>query len=93
VTVAAVAENLAEIRVIDRGSGIAPEHVPSLFQPFFSTKVEGMGMGLSICRSIVEFHHGSIFVEANPEPSGGSVVRVVLPVAPAAAESETALSR
>lgn len=93
VVVAGIGENLAEIRVVDRGSGIAPEYVASLFQPFFSTKAEGMGMGLSICRSIVEFHHGSIFVEANPEPSGGSVVRVVLPVARAAAESEPALSR
>jgi PAS domain S-box-containing protein len=90
---AAATEGLAEIRVIDRGCGIAPEHLPNVFQPFFSTKAEGMGMGLNICRSIVEFHHGSIYVENNPEPAGGSVVRITVPSARFAVASEPALSR
>jgi len=83
----------AEISVIDRGCGIAAEHVPNLFQPFFSTKAEGMGMGLNICRSIVEFHHGRIYVETNPEPTGGSVVRITLPLARSTLQPETALTR
>jgi len=87
------ADNQAEIRVIDRGCGIAPEHLPNLFQPFFSTKAEGMGMGLNICRSIVEFHHGRIYVETNPEPVGGSIVRITLPLARSAAHREPALTR
>ena len=90
---ASPAEGQAEIRVIDRGCGIAPEHVPNLFQPFFSTKAEGMGMGLNICRSIVEFHHGRIYVDANPEPAGGSIVRITLPLSRFAAPTEPALSR
>jgi signal transduction histidine kinase len=93
VRVSSGTDGQADIRVIDRGSGIAPEHAPNLFQPFFSTKAEGMGMGLNICRSIVEFHHGRIYVEANPEPVGGSIVRITLPLARAPVEVETALSR
>ncbi len=49
-----------------------------LFQPFFSTKAEGMGMGLNICRSIIEFHRGRVWAEPNPE--GGSVFSFSLPV-------------
>jgi PAS domain S-box-containing protein len=90
---ASPAEGQAEIRVVDRGCGIAPEHALHLFQPFYSTKAEGMGMGLNICRSIVEFHHGRIYVEANPEPAGGSVVRITLPLSQSAARPEPALSR
>ncbi|MBI4989736.1 MAG: PAS domain S-box protein [Rhodocyclales bacterium] len=68
-----------EVSVADHGSGIAQEAVARLFEPFFSTKPEGMGMGLNICRSIVESHKGRMWVEANPE--GGSVFRFVLPLA------------
>ncbi|MCA3219150.1 MAG: PAS domain S-box protein [Burkholderiales bacterium] len=71
----------AEIAVIDRGSGIPEEHLANLFQPFFSTKSEGMGMGLNICRSIVEFHQGRFAVEPNAEPTGGTVMRFTLPLA------------
>jgi PAS domain S-box-containing protein len=71
----------AEIAVIDRGSGIPEEHLANVFQPFFSTKSEGMGMGLNICRSIVEFHQGRFAVEPNAEPTGGTVMRFTLPLA------------
>jgi len=91
--VASATEGQAEIRVIDRGCGIAAEHLPNLFQPFFSTKAEGMGMGLNICRSIVEFHHGRIYVETNPEPVGGSIVRITLPLARTAVRAEPLLTR
>ncbi len=81
VEVRRASESTAEIAVIDRGSGIPDAHVASLFQPFFSTKSEGMGMGLSICRSIVEFHRGRLSVAPNPEPSGGTIMRFTLPLA------------
>jgi PAS domain S-box-containing protein len=72
---------MAVVEVIDRGSGIPEEHLPNLFQPFFSTKNEGMGMGLKICRSIVEFHQGRLAIERNSEPAGGTVMRFTLPLA------------
>jgi signal transduction histidine kinase len=71
-------EQQMEIRVIDRGPGIPPELVEKLFTPLFSTKVDGMGMGLNICRSIIEFHHGRLWVEGNP--AGGSVFVITLPI-------------
>ncbi len=74
----AVADAGIAVSVADRGSGIAQEAAARLFEPFFSTKPEGMGMGLNICRSIVESHKGRMWVEANPE--GGSIFRFILPV-------------
>jgi two-component system sensor histidine kinase DctS len=71
-------DNQMEIRVIDRGPGIPPEAEEKLFTPLFSTKADGMGMGLSICRSIVEFHHGRLWMEANPD--GGSIFVITLPI-------------
>ena len=63
--------DMVEIRVADTGPGIAPEIADRLFQPFFTTKIHGMGVGLSICRTIVEAHEGRISVE--PNPAGGTV--------------------
>ena len=71
-------ENCVEVAVIDRGCGIAEADVERLFQPFFTTKNEGMGMGLSICPSIIEFHHGHLDVQYNPE--GGTIFVFTLPV-------------
>ena len=71
-------ENQMEIRVIDHGPGIPPEIEEKLFTPLFSTKADGMGMGLNICRSIIEFHHGRLWVESNPE--GGSIFVMTLPI-------------
>jgi signal transduction histidine kinase len=56
-----------KVAVADSGHGIAVDRLPKLFQPFFTTKKEGMGMGLSIARTIVEAHHGKIWVENNSE--------------------------
>ena len=67
-----------QIEVIDRGCGIAPELKDKLFTPFFSTKPEGMGMGLNICRSIIEFHRGRLWVEDNPD--GGTIFIIALPI-------------
>jgi signal transduction histidine kinase len=54
----------AEVRVADNGPGIAPENLQSIFQPFVSTKGKGMGLGLAICREIVEGHGGRMDVES-----------------------------
>lgn len=69
------------MRVQDRGHGISPERLPSIFEPFFSTKMDGLGMGLSISRTIVESHSGRI--EARNHDGGGAVFSVYLPAAQA----------
>ena len=66
-----------EVSVIDRGHGISEEGRRQLFTPFYTTKTEGMGMGLNICRSIVEFHNGRLIFDANPE--GGTIFSFTLP--------------
>ncbi len=65
------------VSVIDQGHGIAPEVAERLFSPFFSTKAEGMGMGLSICRTAIEFHGGTLGHSNNP--GGGTIFRFALP--------------
>jgi two-component system sensor histidine kinase DctS len=79
---AAADAQVVSIRIADRGPGIPADIAARLFEPFFTTKAEGMGMGLNICRSIVEAHHGRLEVEANPD--GGSVFVMRLPLAEAA---------
>jgi signal transduction histidine kinase len=69
----------AEIRVSDTGPGIAVDDLENVFNPFFTTKPQGMGMGLAIVRTIIEAHHGQIVVENLP--SGGALFTVRLPVA------------
>ncbi len=66
-----------EIAVIDRGSGIDPKHLESIFNPFFTTKSEGVGLGLAIVSKIIDEHGGQIAVESTP--GEGSVFRVYLP--------------
>ena len=68
------------VRVADRGCGISAEVEKQLFEPFFTTKAEGMGMGLNICRSILELHQGRVWAE--PNPRGGTVFSFSLPVEP-----------
>ncbi|MBV8421369.1 MAG: MASE4 domain-containing protein [Hyphomicrobiales bacterium] len=65
------------ISVADTGKGIDPKIVDRIFNPLFTTKSNGMGMGLAICRSIIEGHDGRLEVSAGPE--GGSVFQFVLP--------------
>jgi two-component system, LuxR family, sensor kinase FixL len=69
---------MAEVTVMDTGPGIMPEFADRLFQPFVTTKKTGMGLGLSICREIVEAHHGRL--TSAPRPGGGTVFCVRLPV-------------
>ena len=73
------AEGRVEIAVADRGRGLTDEARSRLFDPFFTTKPGGMGLGLSICRTIVEAHGGHLWATDNP--GGGAVMRFVLPAA------------
>lgn len=68
------------IDVTDTGPGLAPKIAARLFEPFVTTKPTGMGVGLSICRAIIEAHEGRIW--ASPNPGGGTVFHVILPAAP-----------
>jgi two-component system, LuxR family, sensor kinase FixL len=70
-------DGLVEISVADTGSGIPPEVGVQLFQPFFTTKRHGMGVGLSISRTIIEAHGGTIAPQ--PNPGGGTVFVLTLP--------------
>ena len=74
------AEKIAEVEVADSGPGIDAEIADRLFQPFVTSKKGGMGLGLSICREIVEAHNGRLSVA--PNPGGGTVFRFSLPMPP-----------
>jgi two-component system sensor kinase FixL len=78
-------EGAARVSVADSGGGISDDVLDKLFQPFMTTKPQGMGVGLSISRSIIEAHGGRIWAEANPR--GGTIFRFTLP--PADQEDET----
>jgi two-component system sensor histidine kinase HydH len=69
---------IAEISVIDRGAGIEEKNLNSIFNPFFTTKAAGVGLGLAIVSKIVDEHGGKITVES--EPGKGSIFRVLLPM-------------
>jgi two-component system sensor histidine kinase DctS len=72
------------VSVIDRGPGIAPEVAAKLFTPFFTTRAEGMGLGLSLCRTVIEQHGGAL--DFGAAPPRGTEFRFTLP-APRQAES------
>ncbi len=69
-----------EIVMGDTGTGIAPEHLPKIFDPFFSTRSNGTGLGLAIAYSVVRKHEGTIRVES--QPGAGSTFTIYLPVSP-----------
>jgi len=73
----ALEAGLIRLCVADRGPGIPAEAMDKLFEPFWSTKAEGMGIGLAVCRSIVAAHHGSL--DVSNAPDGGAVFFVRLP--------------
>ena len=72
-------DRFAEISISDFGPGISSADLEKVFDPFFTTKTEGMGMGLSIARTIVETNGGRIWAE--PHAAGGAVFRFTLPLA------------
>jgi two-component system, LuxR family, sensor kinase FixL len=74
---ASVADDHVLVSVTDTGTGVPPEITVRLFQPFVTTKPEGMGIGLSVCRTIIEAHRGRLWMEPNPD--GGSVFHFTLP--------------
>ena len=82
-------EGDAEVRILDSGPGISDEVLANLFEPFFTTKTSGMGMGLSICRSIIESHDGKM--TASNRTRGGAEFTITLPAC--ASETETHLTK
>jgi two-component system sensor kinase FixL len=72
-------KGLALFSVVDTGTGINPEIAQHLFRPFVTSKVDGMGVGLSICRTIIEAHGGRI--SAAPNNGGGTIFEFTLPFA------------
>jgi signal transduction histidine kinase len=66
------------VSVQDTGNGVDPLHLDRIFRPLVTTKERGMGMGLSICRSIIESHHGRIWVEA--ATPRGAIFQFELPI-------------
>jgi signal transduction histidine kinase len=81
-------QELVQIHVIDTGPGIEPGRVEQVFQPYFSTKKTGTGLGLPTARRIVEEHGGTITVHS--EPGKGSDFVITLPVAPPPASPSAA---
>jgi C4-dicarboxylate-specific signal transduction histidine kinase len=80
ITIRTVRDNeVAEVSIADRGPGIPPDNLKQVFEPLFTTKTEGMGIGLSIARTIVEAHGGQL--SAENLPGNGALFRVSLPLA------------
>ena len=73
------------VEVADTGPGLAPEVLEQLFQPYFTTKARGTGLGLVVARSIAEEHGG--WLDARNAPEGGAVFRLLLPAALVAAHA------
>ena len=73
-----VSDGVVKVSVIDRGPGVAPDLLSRLFDPFVTTRSDGLGMGLAICRRIVEAHGGRISATSNPD--GGATLSFTLPV-------------
>ena len=79
---AVVAEGMVCVAVSDNGPGIPPEKLPSIFDPYFTTKAEGSGLGLWIAQQIVTAHGGEL--QARNGPAGGAVLTMRLPLKPKA---------
>lgn len=75
---ALLVDGMVQVRVADTGAGVSTAALPDLFKPFVTTKETGMGVGLSISRTIAEAHGGRLHYEANP--SGGAIFVLTLPV-------------
>ena len=75
----------AVVEVADNGRGISPDHLPNIFRPFYTTKGDGTGLGLSLARRIVEDHHGRIDVTS--AVGKGTTFAVILPLRRAEAQS------
>jgi two-component system sensor histidine kinase DctS len=78
ITAAPAGERFVRLDVEDDGPGLDGRSIEKLTAPFYSTKLEGMGMGLAICRSVIEIHHGSM--DAGPSLLGGARLSFTLPL-------------
>jgi two-component system, LuxR family, sensor kinase FixL len=74
----AAADGMVQVTIADTGTGVPADVAAQLFQPFVTTKPEGMGIGLSVCRTIVEAHGGRLWME--PNAGGGSLFHFTVPV-------------
>jgi two-component system, LuxR family, sensor kinase FixL len=81
-----VRDDTVQISVVDNGPGLPAAVKAKLFQPFVSTKATGMGVGLSICHTIISAHDGRLWAEPNPD--GGTIFRLTLPTARAAERAD-----
>src|SRR6266542_818761 len=91
ITSTALEPDAIAISIEDTGTGIDPKTIDRIFDAFFSTKSNGMGLGLAICQSIVESHGGTVTVRANVPC--GSVFRIILPCSAPADELLSALGK
>jgi len=82
ITAAPAESNFVLVRVADSGPGLEPQMLEHVFDPYYTTKSEGLGMGLAICRSIIDAHNGRLWASAN-EPRG-AVFQFTLPADPGA---------
>jgi two-component system, LuxR family, sensor kinase FixL len=80
VKVSRTAARTVEVAVRDTGTGITEVVARRMFEPFFTTKSDGLGMGLAICRSIVEAHGGRLWVASRERRRGGTTLRFTLPL-------------
>lgn len=69
-----------EVRIVDRGTGLPPSHEQIVFQPFFTTKKRGLGLGLSICASIMKLHGGTLSLQNNVSDGATAIFRLPPPI-------------
>ena len=79
-----ITDDMIEVSVADTGAGLSPKIRAKLFEPFVTTKASGLGVGLSICRVIIEAHGAQLWADDNP--GGGTLFRFTLPQGPTPAE-------
>jgi signal transduction histidine kinase len=85
ISVKFIDDNMIEVSVADTGGGLAPDVRRRLFEPFVTTKANGLGVGLSICRAIIEAHGGRL--RADDNPGGGTIFCFTLPQSPVPREA------
>jgi signal transduction histidine kinase len=73
-----LSENLVEFKFIDTGTGMTKEVLDKIWTPFFTTKAKGMGLGLAICRRIIDAHQGAVSVESTV--GKGTIFTIILPI-------------
>ena len=81
-------DNHVEVVFMDTGEGISDENIGNIFDPLFTTKTKGTGLGLAVCQEIILKHGGTIGVRRNEEASGGTIFKVRLPAAMQEAQAE-----